>query len=133
MIRSDNYPVLASNTPKSFDEALETLTSWFALDHGDLSQIDLKALLKVWNAAACAFPGIHPDEVNPTPESVTRNENLLHGAPQCLCDYDEESGWPLALIPLAMEMWRRYEAGFLANEEFYCVEAAMVGLAVTET
>lgn len=133
MMQSDNGSALPSNTPRSFDEAIQTLTTWFAMDHGELSQMDLTALLKVWNAAACVFPGIHPDGVNPAPESMSRNENLPDGVPQCLSDYDEESGWPIALIPIAMEMWRRYEAGFLADEEFYCDEAAMVGLAVTET
>lgn len=129
MTRSDNYPAPASYTPKSFDEALETLTTWFALDHGYLSQMDQKALLKVWNAAACVFPGIHPDEVNPAPESISRIEDLPDGVPPCLRDYDEESGWPIALIPIAMEMWQRYEAGSLTDEEFYCVEAAMVTIA----
>jgi DNA (cytosine-5)-methyltransferase 1 len=39
-----------------------------------------------------------------------------------------DSGWPVLLAPVAAEAWRRYEAGELKDDEFYCSEAVVAGM-----
>lgn len=59
------------------------------------------AFINVWHAIAYLFPGLHPD------------------------GYDEpDSGWPRVLKRFAAEAWRRAEAGELADDQLYPVEAA---------
>jgi hypothetical protein len=123
----------APNTPESVEEAIIILATWFDKSMGQLQLIDTVGLLKLWNAAACVFPGVHPDDVNPIPDVIFHNDNLPLGLPECLRDYDETSGWPLALIPIVMEMWRRYEEGIVSDEEFYCTEAAVAGITARES
>jgi hypothetical protein len=49
--------------------------------------------------------------------------------PRFLNPYYEQSGWPMVLAPIANEAWRRYDAGELACDEFYCSGAAKAGAA----
>jgi DNA (cytosine-5)-methyltransferase 1 len=48
--------------------------------------------------------------------------------PRLLAPYYVQSGWPVALAPVAAEAWRRYEADTLKEEEFYCSEAVVAGM-----
>jgi hypothetical protein len=39
-----------------------------------------------------------------------------------------ESGWPVVLAPVAAEARRRFDAGELRDEEFYCSDVALAGI-----
>jgi DNA (cytosine-5)-methyltransferase 1 len=40
------------------------------------------------------------------------------------------SGWPVELIPVAQEARRRFDAGILSEDEYYCSAAVMAGAAI---
>jgi DNA (cytosine-5)-methyltransferase 1 len=48
--------------------------------------------------------------------------------PRLLTPFYVDSGWPQILAPVAAEAWRRYEAGELKDDEFYCSEAVVAGM-----
>lgn len=48
--------------------------------------------------------------------------------PRLRAPYYEHSGWPVVLAPVAKEAWRRFKAGELKADEFYCGEAVVAGM-----
>lgn len=63
------------------------------------------SFVRAWCSVAYLFPGLHPDGFD-----------------------DADSGWPRAVKRFAAEAWRRAEAGELADEELYPVDAQWSGL-----
>jgi hypothetical protein len=52
----------------------------------------------------------------------------LPGLEKILARRHSRSGWPVALELIGREGWRRYEAGQVGPEEFYCLEAQRAAL-----
>lgn len=71
----------------------------------DVSILDHGAFVRLWNAVAFLYPGLHPDGFD-----------------------DEGSGWPAALRPIVADMWRRYESGELTDPEAYPCDAQRAGI-----
>lgn len=92
---------------------------------GSLVAADDELFLAAWHAISWIFPGLHPDGSCEAVGETRLPEEDLAGWPEFLKGpYRVESGWPLTLEPVAMEAWRRYEAGLILDEEFYCAEIA---------
>jgi len=62
-------------------------------------------LLKVWHCIAYLHPNLHPDEID-----------------------NPDGGWPDELIPLANEIWKRFNDGVIKDEEIYAADAQWAGL-----
>ena len=115
--------------PKDEREALQWLIP--ALDR-PLADMLMDEFMKAWHAIAYLYGGLHPDEATDHGDEITNDHdgperfNLIE--PRLAGPYYVQSGWPLVLAPLAKEAWRRYEAGRLEEDEFYCYEACKAGI-----
>jgi DNA (cytosine-5)-methyltransferase 1 len=133
MKNNKTIPFMLQPLPADQDEAIQWLLALVrAVDTKTLRQVDAVAFKRGWYSVSFLYPGLHPDsalehgtelssETDDFPE-VTRAE------PRLLAPFFEQSGWPVVLAPVAEEAWRRYEAGELEEDEFYCSEAVVAGM-----
>lgn len=122
--------------PASQSQAFEWLLNLVqAADNNYLRQIPTEDFKRGWYSIGFLYAGLHPDsvlehgeevafDVADSPELRALDQRLQ--APRYV-----QSGWPLVLVPIAMEAWRRYEASELADTEFYCSDAVIAGLSVS--
>ena len=81
--------------------------------------------LHAWWAVGYLHPNLHPDaalsngaELSPGPR---------RGVSFVLEPAYVRSGWPVELIPIALEARRRFDEGLLSENEYYCSAAVMAG------
>ncbi|MGD0260293.1 MAG: DNA cytosine methyltransferase [Verrucomicrobiota bacterium] len=101
-----------------------------ALDRRALRLLPKDAFLRGWHALLFLFPELHPDNAldhGETIEAVPPNQLTLPGFEQLAARRYVRSGWPVALELLGREAWRRFEAGDIGEQAFYCVEAQRAG------
>jgi DNA (cytosine-5)-methyltransferase 1 len=117
--------------PASRDEAAKNLQALAGLDRRGLRSCDTETFLRGWFAMFYLFKGLHPDnardhgdEDEHWPEASEVLPNLEPRRQRVFT----RSGWPVALDLIGREGWRRYEAGELTDEEFYCSDAQRCGL-----
>jgi DNA (cytosine-5)-methyltransferase 1 len=117
--------------PSSREEAAKSLQALAGLDRRGLRSCDTETFIQGWFALLYLFPGLHPDnaldhghEEEQWPEASEVLPNLEPRRQRVFT----RSGWPVALDLIGREGWRRYEAGELKDEEFYCCDAQKAGL-----
>ena len=85
-----------------------------------------------WYSIAFLYPGLHPDGALDHGKETTLNVEdsrvVQRIEPRLVAPCYVRSGWPVVLAPIAAEAWRRFEAGELGEDEFYCSEAVMAGM-----
>jgi len=101
-----------------------------ALD-SELDSMPHHVFVKAWCAVAYLYPGLHPDDGcdhgteiafdHETPERFAQIDARL------INPYYTQSGWPVAVAPMAQEAWRRHNAGQLNEEVLYASEAQLAG------
>jgi DNA (cytosine-5)-methyltransferase 1 len=88
--------------------------------------------LRGWRAISFLFPGLHPDGALEHGKEVVDDAEPMPAIGGVdlsrLSSHYARSGWPVLLAPAAKEAWRRYDAGDLKDDEFYCSEALMAGM-----
>jgi len=120
--------------PASPQEAGEQLG--LLLEHSNptsLAYLPRQPFLAGWYAIFYLMPGLHPDSVpQRSGETIMGEADVACDLPDSLCEAlrvaDAATGWPVTLIPVLRNAWRRYKCGDLKEHEFYCVEAQMAGL-----
>lgn len=90
-----------------------------------LSTLDKQEFLTAWWAVGYLHPTLHPD-------AAIENGNELSPGPMRGVSFVVEpvyvrSGWPVELVPIALEARQRYQAGQLEEHEYYCSAAVMAG------
>jgi DNA (cytosine-5)-methyltransferase 1 len=117
--------------PTSTEQAASRLHILMHCDRMQLRALDAAAFINGWHALLWLFPGLHPDnaldhgaEKLDWPEA----EAVLPGIEPSRRQVHVRSGWPVALVLIGGEAWRRYEAGEIADESFYCAEVQQAGL-----
>lgn len=122
---------LAASTPPNAKEAAARLQTVMNCDRHQLRILDATVFIRGWHALLWLFPGLHPDnaldhgsERLDWPEAATR----LPGIGISDRRVNVRSGWPVALVLIGEEAWRRYKAGSIANDIFYCAEVQRAGL-----
>lgn len=122
-----------SPLPKDEQEAVQWLLPLVqAADSNTLQEISNDDFKRGWYSVGFLYAGLHPDSVLENGTCVS-NEAPDHPLvsqiePRLIRPFYEESGWPVALVPVALEAWRRYEAKELADDELYCSEATVAGM-----
>ena len=84
-----------------------------------------------WHALLFLFPELHPDNAldhGRAIEVAPPNQLTLPGFEQLAARRYVRSGWPVPLELLGREAWRRFDAGEIGEDDFYCVEAQRVRL-----
>lgn len=101
------------------------------LDRRGLRALPTEKFLHGWRALLFLFPNLHPDNAldhGNQIEEVSPDQLALPGFDELVSRRYSRSGWPVALELIGNEAWRRFDAGELAQPEFYCVEAQRAGL-----
>jgi DNA (cytosine-5)-methyltransferase 1 len=122
-----------SPLPSNQDEAVHWLLDLVrATDNKTLRQVPTSTFKRGWYSIAFLYAGLHPDSVleHGTELSYDADDfpEIRKVDARLLAPYYIQSGWPVALAPIAKEARRRYEAAALKDDEFYCSEAVIAGM-----
>jgi DNA (cytosine-5)-methyltransferase 1 len=122
----------ASSIPANAEQAASRLHVLMHCDRRQLRALDAATFTRGWHALLWLFPGLHPDnaldhgsEKLDWPEAETVLPGIDHSSRQ----FHVRSGWPVALVLIGEEAWRRYDATEIAYETFYCAAAQLAALA----
>lgn len=113
--------------PTSRENAVKALRPFIGAESNKLKKASKPTLLRAWNALAYLFPGLNPEDGTDRSLKyalIEPNNDLPKSLTLCYA----QSGWPIMLIGLLDEMWRRYEAGELTDTEFYCADSAKLAI-----
>jgi DNA (cytosine-5)-methyltransferase 1 len=119
--------------PKDTNQALEWLISLVhAADHKSLRKVTASDFKRGWHSIGFLYPELHPcgalDHgvasyiLTESRYEIRKIDHRL--ASPCYV----RSGWPVALVPVGEEAWRRFETNELKINEFYCNEAVVAGM-----
>lgn len=122
--------------PASETEALQRLCPLLDLDSAAMQGVDGETFKRAWYSIAFLYAGLHPDNALDHGEKVMDDAPdyapVSQTEPRLIAPYFEQSGWPVVLAPVAKDAWRRFDAGAMENDEFYCVEAQTAGMRFRE-
>ena len=100
-------------------------------DRQQLRALDRATFLQGWHALLWLFPGLHPDnaldhgaEKLDWPEAETVLPGIYHYHRQV----HVRSGWPVALVLIGEEAWRRFGECEFTENDFYSAEAQAAGM-----
>ncbi len=117
--------------PRSTEAAERELQRFAQLDRKSLHALSETDFLYGWHALLFLFPNLHPDnaldhstDIETTNVTGVRESDLGNFLSLCYV----RSGWPVAMERVGHEAWRRYAAGEISKEDFYCVDAQRAGL-----
>lgn len=112
--------------PAHRDEAISILESFveslFLRPIGELSK---QEFLKAWWAVGFLHPNLHPDTAFDNGRDLSKGPR--RGISFVVEPVYVRSGWPVELMPIAHEARRRFDAGALAEDEYYCSAAVVAG------
>jgi DNA (cytosine-5)-methyltransferase 1 len=119
--------------PVDHDEAVQWLLAVVRAGGArKLRKVTKADFLRGWYSVGFLYGGLHPDsalhhgkEVSNDAESVPQISKL---EPRLQVPYYVQSGWPVLLVPVAKEAWRRYRVDEFKEDEFYCSEAVIAGM-----
>lgn len=123
---------VSSSVPEDVAQAEERLLVLAkAWQGGTLASVPLADFRHGWFALAYLFPHLHPHGALDSGEEVCHTNNAVppgrHIARWLVQRCYVQNGWPIGLVPIAIEADRRVKAGELAPDEFYCNEAVVAG------
>lgn len=81
--------------------------------------------LKVWWAVGFLHPRLHPDAALDNGKELSKGPR--RGVSFVIEPVYVRSGWPVELIPIALEARRRFDEGSLSEDEYYCSAAMIAG------
>lgn len=119
--------------PVDQDEAVRWLLVLVrSADAKALRKVSAPDFLRGWYSVAFLYGGLHPDGALNHGREISNDiknvPEISETEPRLRSPYYVQSGWPVVLAPVAKEGWRRYKAGKLKNDEFYCSEAVFAGM-----
>lgn len=115
-------------TPSDHVDARRRLNVLMQATRRELSALDKRTFLAGWHALIWLFPDLHPDNALDHGEDRVQTKSIHPGAADLKERY-ARSGWPVALVLIGEEAWRRYQREEFDREAFYCVAAQRAGLA----
>lgn len=83
--------------------------------------------LAAWWAIGYLHPNLHPDAALEHGKEISLGPR--QGVSFVLEPVYVRSGWPVELIPIALEARRRFDGGHLSEDEYYCSAALIAGAA----
>jgi len=117
---------LSVKLPTSAEAAIAALENFVeSLYKRSIVMLAKEEFLRAWWAIGYLHPNLHPDASHDNGKAVSRGTN--RGVSFVLEPVYVRSGWPVELIPIAREARRRFDAGLLCEDEYYCSAAVMAG------
>jgi DNA (cytosine-5)-methyltransferase 1 len=102
-----------------------------ALKHDTLPLVLNSEFKRGWLAAGFLCYGLHPDAAAESGVQVGLPSAdlavLNRVAPHLASPVFVQSGWPVALVPIALEAQRRFQRGTLRSSDYYCSDAHTTG------
>lgn len=123
-------PRLEVQLPDGRDAAVELLERFIESTYlRSLANLSKDEFLRAWWAVGFLHPHLHPD-------AASDNGKALSPGPKRGVSFVVEpvyvrSGWPVELIPIALEARRRFDDGGLSENEYYCSAAVVAGAVAT--
>lgn len=120
-----------THIPKDENEALQWLVPLLDLDYRALRGVSKSDFFRGWTSVLFLYSGLHPDgslERGCISHDIEDYPTVSCVEPRLLKPYYKTSGWPVALVPVAKEAWRRFENSEYNEDEFYCVDAQVAGM-----
>jgi DNA (cytosine-5)-methyltransferase 1 len=119
-------PKLNVELPDSLDAAVKQVEFFVeSTCLRPLTDLPKDEFLKAWWAVGFLHPNLHPD-------AALDNGKALSPGPKRGVSFVIEpvyvrSGWPVELIPIAVEARRRFDEGTFSEDEYYCSAAVVAG------
>lgn len=126
----------AGTIPADMNEARGWLEVLMRRPERELHKLPAADFIRGWHALLWIFPGLHPDNaLDHGSEKLAWSDAeelfpLLLPAERL---YHSRSGWPCSLVLIGKEAWRRFDAGEIAEADFYCAEVLHARLAAART
>lgn len=117
--------------PKDENEALQWLVPLLDLDSRTFRRVNKDDFFRGWTSVLFLYSGLHPDGALERGSISYETEDTSSVGclePRLLKPYYKTSGWPVVLVPIAEEAWRRFECGSFKEEELYCADAQIAGM-----
>jgi len=119
-------PKLCEDLPAHRDDAISMLESFIeSLFLHPITSFPKNEFLKAWWAVGFLHPNLHPDAA--FDNGVVISKGPRRGISFVLEPVYVRSGWPVELIPIVKEARSRFDAGSLAEDEYYCSAAVIAG------
>ena len=119
---------LCADLPEDRDEAIALLETFVEASFlKPITELSKEDFLRSWWAVGFLHPNLHPDTAFDNGKTVSKGPR--RGVSFVLEPVYVRSGWPVELIPLVVEARRRFEAGGLSEDEYYCSAAVIAGAA----
>lgn len=117
--------------PANESEAAKSLSVLMRCDRAQLKELDPVVFIRGWHALLSLFPRLHPSNAldhGPDIQDWQDAEAILPNLDLPDRQLFVRSGWPVALVLIGEEAWRRYEEGNIRKDELYCAEAQVAGM-----
>jgi DNA (cytosine-5)-methyltransferase 1 len=107
-----------------------------AASAGTLRRMESDQFKRGWIATAFLCFELHPDGATTAGKRILKPSSSLRNLERVAPDLSKptfaQSGWPVALAPIAVEARRRLVEGFFSPADYYCPEAHMAGAVMLE-
>jgi DNA (cytosine-5)-methyltransferase 1 len=125
----------SAQVPRDHEQAAERLVTLVnAAAKRSLHRVPATEFRLGWGAISFLYPELHPNSAlahgKKTSVRSTVRARLREIESKLLASYFVQSGWPVALKPVAKEAWRRYHSAQLTPDEFYCNDAAIAAIRI---
>lgn len=128
---NNNKPDTMMHIPKNEAEALNWLLPLIDIEGRELRGLSDFRFKRGWAAILFLYSGLHPDgacERGSVSYEIEDIPSVSCLEPRLVKPYYKTSGWPVVLVPIAEEAWRRFDKGNFKEEELYCADAQIAGM-----
>lgn len=129
----NGVPLRVKPLPANQYEGVQRLLTLVrAADEKTLREVSREDFKRGWYSVGFLYAGLHPDSALEHGKALSNIAEyfpaIYNVEPRLLAPCYVQSGWPVVLAPVVEEAWRRYKAGEMRDDEFYCSEAVMAGM-----
>ena len=119
-------PKMHGKLPSDRAEAIKQLEKFVESQYlRPMANLPKEDFLRAWWAVGFLHPNLHPDAASDNGKVLSKGPR--RGVSFVLEPVYVRSGWPVELIPIALEARARYEGGSLCEDEYYCSAAVIAG------
>lgn len=121
---STQLDLIPSNEGDALDRLLSTVDK-------PLDDMPHEQFMMAWNAVFYLYQGLHPDDSADHGAEISHDqdgpERIQVIEPRLIAPFHVKSGWPMLIVPIALEANRRLAYGLMTEDEFYPSDAQRAG------